>query len=38
MNFRWDYAEAKRCEINTCALWAMNRRIFARREESGADG
>ncbi len=24
----WDYAEAKRCEINTCALWAMNRRIF----------
>jgi len=24
----WDRPEAKRCAIVTCALWAMNRRIF----------
>ena len=24
----WDYTEAKKCEIRTCALWALNRRIF----------
>lgn len=27
----WDYAEAKRCEIQTCPEWAMNRRIFKKR-------
>lgn len=27
----WEYAEAKRCEIRTCAHWALNRRIFKRR-------
>ena len=26
----WEYAEAKQCQISTCALWALNRRIFAR--------
>ena len=26
----WDYNEAKRCEIVSCPLWAVNRRIFAR--------
>ena len=26
----WDYAEAKRCEIKTCPLWAFNQRIFGR--------
>ena len=24
----WDYGEAKRCEIRSCAHWALNRRIF----------
>ena len=24
----WDYAEAKRCEINTCSHWSVNRLIF----------
>ncbi len=24
----WEYEEAKRCEIRTCPLWALNRRIF----------
>lgn len=24
----WYYAEAKRCEIQGCPLWAFNRRIF----------
>ena len=27
----WEYAEAKSCEIKTCPLWALNRRIFHRR-------
>ena len=26
----WEYSEAKRCEIRTCPLWALNRWIFAR--------
>ncbi len=35
----WEYAEAKRCEINTCALWALNRRIFSKDDaDSGAVG
>ena len=24
----WEYLEAKRCEIQTCALWLLNRRVF----------
>jgi hypothetical protein len=24
----WYYTEAKTCEIRTCALWLLNRRIF----------
>jgi len=27
----WYRAEARDCAISTCALWALNRRIFARR-------
>ena len=34
----WEYTEAKRCEINTCPLWALNRWIFARGEGSGEPG
>jgi hypothetical protein len=30
----WSYVEAKRCEIPTCALWAVSRRIFGRARES----
>ena len=26
----YKHNEAKKCEIRTCALWALNRRIFAR--------
>ena len=26
----WNRTEARNCEINTCALWASNRRIFKR--------
>ena len=25
----WERSEAARCEVTTCALWALNRRIFA---------
>ena len=32
----WEYSEAKRWEIRTCPLWALNRRIFARGQ--GVDG
>jgi hypothetical protein len=31
----WERVEAARCEVRTCALWALNRRIFgagARRK------
>lgn len=27
----WDRQEAKQCQINTCALWATNQRIFHGR-------
>ena len=31
----WDRPEAKRCEITSCPLWAMNQRIFGgSREEA----
>lgn len=26
----WDAAEAKACEIRTCALWAVSSKIFKR--------
>ena len=26
----WEYAETKECEIRTCALWALNLRVFGR--------
>ena len=32
----WEYPEAKQCEIRTCPLWALNRRIFARHETEAA--
>jgi hypothetical protein len=28
----WYRKEAKECQINTCALWQMNRKIFAADE------
>lgn len=32
----WDRVEAKACDIVTCPLWALNRRIFGRDgEEDG---
>ena len=34
----WDYAEAKRCEIKTCALWASNRRVFLSGSDDGSEG
>lgn len=30
----WDFGESKRCQIQTCPLWALNRQIFGKR---GAD-
>jgi len=29
----WERQEAKQCEINTCALWATNQRIFHGRTD-----
>ena len=26
----WDYQEAKRCTVRTCALWRLNHRVFRR--------
>ena len=30
----WSRPEAARCDIRSCPLWAMNRRIFKRRSGS----
>ena len=32
----WEYREAKRCEIRSCPLWALNRRIFARGQRENS--
>ncbi len=33
----WSYAEAKRCQVSTCALWAKNRSIFGVPGKPGAE-
>jgi hypothetical protein len=31
----WEYPEAQRCQIPTCALWSHNQRIFRARGSGG---
>jgi hypothetical protein len=33
----WEYTEAQRCEIKTCALWAFNQKHFKVRPRTDRD-